>query len=186
MRGHAMHHVGGGDRHISTDPCIYSEPAPRRTGLDWDAIHHRQPPPSPKEPAMTEPPEVEEVDAVTLPIADLPAIVSADTSYFPVPDYIGSMAYVLSASENHENQLVRSVRKIAVQAITTLHDLLTEAGFNSSSDDDPEPEPAQPVDAEWLDPKLVREWCATEGITVNAKGRIPVHIQDLYRKANAA
>lgn len=192
MKGCSMHHVGGRDRHISTDPVIYSQPIDRPRGLDWDAIRNSTPPV--KEPAMTEaPPEpADDVDAVTIPNEDLPALVLGE-DYYPVPDYVADMTRVLLASENHTDQQVRDIRKIAVQAIATLHRM----GVLEDAADEPPAgsleevlgdllPKAVPVAGAPLDPRAVRNWCATEGIEVNAMGRIPVHIQDLYRKAHAA
>jgi hypothetical protein len=62
----------------------------------------------------------EESDAIAIPTAELPALVTED-GYYPVPDYVADMTRVLLASENHPDQLVRDIRKIAVQAITALH-----------------------------------------------------------------
>jgi hypothetical protein len=123
---------------------------------------------------------VDEPDPIGIPQADVPAIVYLDL-YYPVAAYIADAALALAGTENHEDPHVRAVRKIAVQAIAALDQLITVD--EPEEDTDPAAEaPATPAAKR----AAIRRWAAENGIYVGDKGRIAQDVIDRYEAAQEA
>jgi hypothetical protein len=126
-----------------------------------------------------------EPEAVQLPTEDLPALVLADRTYHPLPAYIADMARVLLVTEDHPDPTVRAIRKIAVQAIAALDQLLAE---------EPEDEPDDPDAAGWsfTDPqpanlppstRTIRAWARDNGLDVPERGPLSADVVQAYFEA---
>jgi hypothetical protein len=131
-----------------------------------------------------------EPDPIGIPQADVPAIVYLDL-YYPVAAYIADAALVLAGTENHEDPHVRAVRKIAVQAIAALDQLITVDEPEEDTDPDaagwqitdpPAEAPATPAAKR----AAIRRWAAENGIYVGDKGRIAQDVIDRYEAAQEA
>jgi hypothetical protein len=137
-----------------------------------------------------------DAEAIEIPVADLPAIVFAN-EYHPVEHYIANAAVELAVTEGHDDPLVRAVRKIAVQALVALSQLLDEDTAEEIKEDEgqrmmadslanPPPAPhkrkrsasLELMDAHGITAAEVREWAARNGYSVSDRGALalePIH-----------
>ena len=148
-----------------------------------------------------DPVPVPEPEATEVPISQ-PVEESAE-----FPEYVFDIAVLLTKTENHGSPLVRSIRKIAVQAAIALDEAYKTSGSDEETTRPPslssnlssvptpsEPEPKQtrhnPVSARLEELGIsraeLREWARKNDVDVSDRGALPMWLVDQYAAAAAA
>lgn len=208
MRGHSLAHVAGDDRPAPAH-VPYSEPKPKQRGLDWSTMRPRfegdaehgarvcwicgAPADSPDsgqcqrhynaaraaDPHRQTPTSTTEVP--------MPTITAPERDALEVTTYVADMASVLSRTEGHPDQLVRDLRKLAVQAIKALSTATTPtnvSALTSRAASTPPGGASSPKAGADTPAAEVRAWARETGLDCPKFGRVPDSIREAFAAAH--